>query len=195
VIGLDHMGPESAKSCPGQPLGRTASAPEPPPPAARARQESDDGRRGKGAIVGAFRPGTGEAVTPPSAGRTMAHGVECWARVDAWVPPAAAVYAILDHRHGHRAPDVLGFSLSHPRWECVLPPTEAASLNLIAPGWTVLRSFALTGRRFDTWEHVCQAIEAATAEWNAHRPPCGWGQRRRHRSRRQAGIAVVPKAA
>jgi hypothetical protein len=42
---------------------------------------------------------------------------------------------------------------------------------------------------------VCHAIEAATAYWNAHRHPFIWGQRRRHRSRRQAGIAVVPKVA
>ena len=87
------------------------------------------------------------------------------------------------------------FSLAPPRWAFVFQPNYAAYLNLIEPWWKVLRSLALNGHRFETWEHVCQAIEAATTYWHAHRPPFIWGRRRRHRSRRQAGIAVVPKAA
>ena len=102
---------------------------------------------------------------------------------------------MLDHLNVHRAPDVWLFSLAHPRWELVFQPIDAAYLNLIGPWWKVLRSLALKGRRFETWEHVCQAIEAATTSWNAHRHPCIWGQRRRHQPRRQAGSAVPPKAA
>jgi len=49
------MGPESAKSFPGQQLVRTASASEPSTLAARARQEIDDGRRGKGYILSLAR--------------------------------------------------------------------------------------------------------------------------------------------
>jgi hypothetical protein len=56
--------------------------------------------------------------------------------------------------------------------------------NLIEPWWKVLRSLARKARRFETWKQVCQAIEAATACWNAHRHPFIWG-----------GIAVLPKAA
>jgi transposase len=196
VICLDQMGPEAAKSFSGQQLVHTTSVPEPPTPAKRARQEIDYGRRGKGYLFGAFRPATGEAFTQPYAGRTIANWVEFLARVDAWVPQEAeVVYSILDNLNVHRATDVLLFSLSHPRWEFVFQPIYAAYLNLIEPWWKVLRSLALKGRRFDTWDQVCQAIEAATAYWNAHRHPFIWGRRRRHRSRRQAGIAVLPKAA
>jgi hypothetical protein len=39
---------------------------------------------------------------------------------------------------------------------------------------------------------VCEAVERATAYWNAHRHPFVWGQRRRHRPKRQPGIAAVP---
>ena len=196
MICLDQMGPESAKSFPGQQLVRTTSASEPSTPAERARQEIDYGRRGKGYIFGAFRPATGEAFTQPYAGRTMANWVEFLERVDAWVlQEAEAIYAILDNLNVHRATDVLLFSLAHPRWEFVFQPIYAAYLNLLEPWWKVLRSLALKGRRFETWEQVCQAIEAATAYWNAHRHPFIWGRRRRHRSRRQAGIAVLPKAA
>jgi hypothetical protein len=143
-----------------------------------------------------LHPATGAAFTQPYAGRTIANGVDFLERVDPWgLPEAETVYAILANLNVHRATDVLVFSLAHPRWECVFQPTYAASLNLIEPWWQVLRSLALTGRRFDTWDPVCQAIEAATAYWNAHRHPFLWGRRRRHWSRRQAGIAGVPKAA
>jgi transposase len=196
VICLDQMGPESAKSFPGQQLVRPASATEQQPLTERARQEIDYGRRGKGYIFGAFRPGTGEAFTQPYTGRTIANWVDFLERVDTWLPQEAVpVYTILDNLNVHRATDVLLFSLAHPRWEFVFQPTYAAYLNLIEPWWKVLRSLALKGRRFDTWDQVCQAIEAATAYWNAHRHPFIWGRRRRHRPRRQAGIAVLPKAA
>ena len=47
----------------------------------------------------------------------------------------------------HSAPDVLLFSLLHPRWEFVFQPKYAAYLNLIEPWWKVLRSLALKGSR------------------------------------------------
>ena len=79
-----------------------------------------------------MRPVTGEAFTQPYTGRTIAHGVDFLERVDTWVPQEAErVYTILDNLNVHRAPDVLLFSLAHPRWELVFQPTYAASLNLI----------------------------------------------------------------
>lgn len=53
-----------------------------------------------------------------------------------------------------------------------------------------LRSLALKGRRFDTWEEICAAVTAATAYWNAHRHPFVWG--RRHRPARRPGIGYPP---
>ena len=81
---LDELGPESAKSVPGQPLvarqerpapaleagaGEAVTTPvgpsAPARPVGRARQEVDYGRRGQGSIVGAFKPADGEALTAP----------------------------------------------------------------------------------------------------------------------------------
>jgi len=56
----------------------------------------------------------------------------------------------------------------------------------------VLRSLALKGRRFDSWQEVEAAVERATVYWNAHRHPFVWGRRRRHRPRRSPGVAAVP---
>jgi hypothetical protein len=65
-------------------------------------------------------------------------------------------------------------------------------LNLIEPWWKALKALALKGRRFETWEEVCRAVEEATAFWNTHRHPFHWGRRRRHRLRHRPGIAAVP---
>ncbi|MBX6311479.1 MAG: transposase [Isosphaeraceae bacterium] len=190
------MGPESAKSFPGQALAdpRPADGSEGSArPAGRAKQEIDYGRRGQGYIFGALLPATGAALTRPYPSRRAANFADFLEHVDAWIPAEVGrVYAVLDNLAAHRATDVLLFSLAHPRWEFVFQPKYAADLNLIEPWWKILRSLALKGRRFETWEQVCEAVERATAYWNAHRHPFVWGRRRRHRPRRQPGIAAVP---
>ena len=189
------MGPESAKSFPGQQLVRVLPDPTGTRPAERARQEIDYGRRGKGYIFGAFTPADGAALTVPYDGRTIANWTDFLQRVEAWLPAEVEhVYAIVDNLNIHRATDVLLFSLAHPRWEFVFQPKYAPYLNLIEPWWKVLRSLALKGRRFETWAEVCQAVHEATKYWNAHRHPFNWG-RRRHQPRRSPGIGRLPKAA
>ena len=69
------------------------------------------------------------------------------------------------------------------------------AVNLIEPWCKVLRSLALAGRRFETWDEVCEAVAQATDYWNAHRHPFLRGRCRRHRPRRQPGIALLPRAA
>ena len=186
------MGPESAKSFAGQ---QVVHPPTKTSPAERAKQEIDYGRRGKGYVFGAFAPATGEAFTQPYPRRTTANWIDFLGRVDVWlVAECQRVYAIVDNLSMHRATDVLLFSLGHPRWEFVFQPKYAAYLNLIEPWWKVLRSLALKGRRFETWEAICQAVAAATAYWNHHRHPFLWGHRRRHRAQRRPGIGLVPAA-
>jgi transposase len=193
VICLDEMGPESAKSFPGQRLVPVAADGERRP---RATQAIDYGRRGSGYVFGAFVPATGAALTVPSARRTTATFVAFLERVEEWLDPnTARVYAVLDNLRAHRAMDVLLWALAHPRWEFVFQPKYAAYLNLIEPWWKVLRSLALKGRRFATWEQLCQAVAAATQYWNAHRHPFIWGRRKRRRPARAAGIARLPVAA
>jgi transposase len=187
VVCLDEMGPESARSYAGQQVVQ---------PPGRAVQEIDYGRRGKGYVFGAFRPASGAALTDTYTRRTTVNWVDFLAQVDTWIPAQVErVYAIIDNLSTHRATDVLLFSLAHPRWEFVFQPQYAAYLNLIEPWWKVLRSLALKGRRFETWDDVGAAIQSATAYWNAHRHPFVWGNRRRHRFHRQPGIASLPKVA
>ena len=190
VVCLDEMGPQAAKSYPGQRLVKPAG-----PEAERARQEIDSGRRGTaGYVSGAFQPATGEAFTATYERRTTANWVDFLGRVEAWVDPAVErVYAVLDNLNVHSAPDVLLFALLHPRWEFVFQPKYAAYLNLIEPWWKVLRSLALKGRRFEAWAEIEGAVRRATAYWNDHRRPFVWGRRRRHRQPQRFGIAAVPK--
>jgi transposase len=193
VICLDELGPESAKGF----AGREVIRPDPTGERrVRATQEIDDGRRGKGDVFGAFRPATGEAFRAPYPGRTIAIWVAFLEQVDARLDAEAPrVYAVLDNLSTHRALDVLPWALAHPRWEFVFQPTYAADLNLIEPWWKVLRSLALTGRRFETWDDLWTAVARATASWNAHRHPFVWGRRKRRRAARRAGLARLPLAA
>jgi hypothetical protein len=184
------MGPQASKSYPGQQLVKPAG-----PKAERARQEIDYGRRGvAGYVFGALQPASGEALTLTFERRTTVNWVDFLSAVERWIDPAVErVYAVLDNLNIHSAPDVLLFSLLHPRWEFVFQPKYAAYLNLIEPWWKVLRSLALKGRRFVAWAEIEEAVERATAYWNAHRHPFVWGRRRRHRQPQRFGIAAVPK--
>jgi transposase len=185
------MGPVSAKSYLGHAPVRTHLR-----PAGRAKQEIDYGRRGKGDIFGAFCPATGAAFTRPYPGRGTGNWVAFLEEVEHWVPDEVErIYAIADNLSSHRASDVLLFMLAHPRWEMVFQPKYAAYLNLIEPWWKVLRSRALAGRRFESWDEVSEAVAQATDYWNGHRHPFAWGHRRRHKPRRQPGIALLPAAA
>ena len=167
-----------------------------PPPAGRARQEIDDGLRGKGYVFGAFCPATGAAFTRSDPGRGSANWVAYLEEVEGWLPQdVERIYAIADNLSSHRATAVLLFMLAHPRWEMVFQPQYAAYLNLIEPWWKVLRSRALAGRRFETWDEVTKAVAQATAYWNLHRHPFPWGHRRRQKPRRHPGIALLPAAA
>ncbi len=186
MICLDEMGPESAKSIPGQRVVRAGE---------RAIQEADDGRRGNGYVFGAFIPATGAVCTVPYPGRTTATWVDFLEQVDGWLGDTGdRIYAILDNLSTHRTLDVLLWAVAHPRWEFVFQPIYAAYLNLIEPWWKILRSLALKGRRFATWEELCAAIAAATAYWNAHRHPFVWGRRKRRRRARPTGIGCLPMA-
>ena len=196
VIDIDEMGPESAKSHPGMQLLPAVEMTTHGRQQPRATQAIASGRRGKGSIVGALQATTGEVLTEPYLGRTITNFVDFLAKVDCWIPAEyARVYVILDHVSTHRAADVLLFSLAHPRWEFVFQPRYAAYLNLIEPWWKILRSLALKGRRFESWEEVCAAVAAATECWNAHRHPFRWGRKRRRRIPRASGVATLPLVA
>lgn len=190
MICIDEMGPESAKSHRGTQLVKEGE---------RAKQEIDYGRRGKGYVFGAFLPATGEAFTRTYPSRSAVNFADFLEHVDGWLQTVTTqqgtIYTIMDNLSAHRATDVRLFSLAHPRWEFVFQPKYAAYLNLIEPWWKVLRSLALKGRRFETWEEVEEAIRKATEYWNAHRHPFVWGRRRRHKRSRQPGLALLPKAA
>lgn len=193
VVCLDEMGPESAKSLPGMRLVADDPTGTRRP---RARQAIDYGRRGRGYVFGAFVPATGQALTVPYLRRTTANVVDFLEQVEAWLDPTVGrVYAVLDNLSAHRASDVLLWALAHPRWEFVFQPRYAAYLNLIEPWWKVLRSLALTGRRFATWNEVSHAVDGATQYWNAHRHPFHWGKHPRRQPTRSTGNAGLPVAA
>ena len=109
--------------------------------------------------------------------------------------PGEGLYAIMDNLRAHKkAYDVLVFNEAHPRWEFVFQPKYAAYLNLIEPWWKTLRSLAIRGRFFATWEQMEEAVArgGAVDYWNAQRHAYVWGRRRRHRTARRPGVGAMP---
>lgn len=128
----------------------------------------------------------------PSNAADFLDWVDFLEHVESWIGPRVErVYAVVDNLNIHAGMDVLLFALAHPRWEFVFQPKYAAYLNLIEL-WKVLRSLALKGRWFDAWAEIEQAVERATAYWNAHKHPFIWGRRRRQRTPRRLGVAAPP---
>lgn len=191
MLCVDEMGPVSAKSYPGKQLVSTK------PGCVRAKQEIDYGLRGKGYVFGAFRPADGQAYTFSYERRDTASYVDFLSWVDVQISKdkhnetVEHVYAIVDNLQAHRSADAMLFSVTHPRWEFIFQPVYAAYLNLIEPWWKVLRSLALQGKRFDTWEQISQAVNDATRYWNAHKHPFVWGKRKRHRLCSPSSLAVA----
>jgi hypothetical protein len=189
VVCLDEMGPQAAKSFPGQQLVKPAA-----PKAERAKQEIDYGRRDvAGYVFGAFKPASGEAFTHPYDRRTTTNWVDFLGAVEPGSIPwssgsmRSVTTSVLTARR------TCGCSACSIRaLEFVFQPTYAAYLNRIASWWKGLRSLALKGRRFETWAEIEQAVERATAYWNEHKHPFVWGRRRRHRQSRRFGVAALP---
>jgi transposase len=166
VICIDEMGPVSARSYPGNELVATRSK-SGEHLAGRVKQELEHNRDRKrgGYVFGAFQPATGEALTTSYPGRSIANFIDFLEKVEAWVPSTTErIYAVLDNLSVHKAYDVLLFNLAYPRWEFVFQPKYAAYLNLIEPWWKVLKSLALKGRRFESWQEIEEAIAASTLE-------------------------------
>jgi hypothetical protein len=138
------MGPQAARSFPGHQLVKPAA-----PKAERAKQEIDYGRRDvAGYVFGAFQPASGGAHTQAYDRRTTTNWVDFLGEVEAWIDPAVErIYAIVDNLSTHSAPDVLLFSLLHPRWEFVFQPKYAAYLicSVFEPDRAVVESAALPG--------------------------------------------------
>jgi transposase len=130
-----------------------------------------------GYVFGALIPATGEALTATYTSRSIATFLDFLEKVEAWVPKSVRrIYAIMDNLRAHKSYDVLLFSLAHPRWEFVFQLKYAAYLNLIEPWWKTLRSLAIKGRFFESWEQIEEAVARAVDYWNEHRHgTCGVG--------------------
>ncbi len=161
VVGVDEMGPVSAKTYPSA----RWSAHRPP-------LEPDYGRRATIWIFGAFEPRTGQALTYADPGRGAVHFLAFLDQLVArWL---GDVILILDNLASHKTVDVLLWALAHPQVRFLFQPTYAPWLNLIEPWCKTLRSLALKGRRFEDADELTTAISVVTHYWNEHRKPYVW---------------------
>ena len=90
MVCLDEMGPQAARSFPGQQPVTPAA-----PKAERAKQEIDYGRRGSGYVFGAFQPASGDTYTQAYDRRTTTNWVDFLGEIETWIDPAVErIYAV-----------------------------------------------------------------------------------------------------
>ena len=194
VICLDEMGPESAKSFPGQRLVRADPGGARRP---RATQEIDYGRRGQGYVFGAFVPATGAGADRAlSAGAPPPTWVDFLEQVEAWLDPA--VDARLRRPGQPLGPPGPGRAAlgAGPSALGVRLPTDLRRLS--QPDRAVVEDPALLGAEGPPLRHLGRGLPGGgrrpRAYWNAHRHPFVWGRRKRRRPARPAGIACVSRS-
>jgi transposase len=164
VIGLDELGPVSAKTDPGEVwMGGPG----------RATFTPDDGRRGSVWGLGAFEPATGLAATLCRPRRDSASFMQLLELVLQRYPAREWVL-IMDNLSTHLSREPQTALIAWPEVQLLFMPRYACWLNLIEPWWKQLRRPALKGRHFERLDEVIEAIMQATVYWNAHRYPYVW---------------------
>ena len=183
------MGPLSVRTYQGKELVKIHG-----PPAGRAKADLVYTRQPFGGYVyGALQPSTGAVLTETYSRRNADYYVDFLEKVEQWVSPDVKhIYAVVDNLASHSSYDVMLFSFAYPRWEFVFQPKYAGYLNLIEPWWKTLRSLALKGRHFNTWDEMIEPIRRGTAYWNEHKHPYVWGKRKRQRRACKYGVASLP---
>jgi hypothetical protein len=84
---------------------------------------------------GAFQPASGDAFTQAYDRRTSTNWVDFLGEVEAGIDPAVErIYAVVDNLITHSVPDVLLFSLLHPRSRVRLPAQKCAGCSSILMG-------------------------------------------------------------
>lgn len=164
MICVDEMGPVAAKTYPGEEWKQGRN---------RATFEPDYGRRGKLWVHGAFEPATGQAAILMSPSRNSSSHIQLLEKVVCEFP-ADRWLIIEDNLSIHISRETMLALAAWPEIQIQFIPKYACWLNLIEPWWKQLRSIALKGRRFDTFDELVDALIAALDYWNAHRHPYHW---------------------
>ena len=164
VIGLDALGPVSAKPYPGE-VWREGPG--------RATFAPDDGRRGSVWVLGAFEPATGLATTLCRPRRDRASFIPLLEQ-GLQMYPARERVLIADHLSTHLARETPTALMAWPEARLWCIPTSACWLKLSEPWWKQRRSLALKGRRCANVDEIIEAVLEATAYWHVHRYPYVW---------------------
>jgi hypothetical protein len=179
VICLDERGPVAAKASPAP--GWTDAAHRP-------HFRPDYRRDGYLWAYGALAHRSGCVLVATAARRDTASWLGFLDQLEGFVPPGDA-YLIVDGLRLHWSVETMLWNWGHPRFHFVPLPKAAAWLNLVEDFWKMLAQRTLLGRTCRSPGEVTAALQAGTADWNAHPTPSLWGRSPRpHRRRKQVFV-------
>jgi hypothetical protein len=96
------------------------------------------------------------------------------------VLPPLRLLLVLDHRTGHKTPELVGWLFAHG----ILPlstPLGGSWLNMAESVQRILARRALAGHHPETAQQVMDWLVAVVTGWNAQPTPFRWGGPRQHR--------------
>jgi DDE superfamily endonuclease len=160
----DELGPVRAKTSPGE-VGKEGPG--------RATVAPDDGRRGRGWVVGAVEPATGRATTRCRPRRDRPSFTPLLEQVRQTYPAREWGLRTAHLRtHLSRATPTALLAWPEVTLRCI--PQSACWLNRSAPWGKQRRRLALKGRRFEHVDAIIEAVGQATSYGNQHRYPDVW---------------------
>jgi transposase len=138
------------------------------------RREFEYKRHGTVALLAALLVHTGEVKGGIYERNSRTEFVDFLARLDAEIPPAKTVHAILDNLQVHKTPEVCEWLEAHPRWRFHFTPTHASWLNQIELFFSILSRRLLRRGIFKSKDDLTTQLLSFIDRYNPTAKPFAW---------------------
>lgn len=171
VVSVDEKTSIQAK----QPI-RAELAIEPGKP---ARREFEYKRHGVQALLAGLLVHTGEVIGHVYDRNSRVEFIDFLGRLDAQIPDAKQVHAILDNLQVHKTAEVEQWLAEHPRWSFHFTPTHASWINQIEPFFSILTRRLLRRGIFTSKADLRDQLLAFIDRYNPTAKPFAWTYERK----------------
>jgi len=143
-------------------------------PGKPARREFEYKRHGTVALLAALLVHTGEVKGSVYERHSRVEFLDFLERLEAEIPAAKQVHAILDNLQVHKTPEVCDWLEAHPRWHFHFTPTHASWLNQIELWFSILSRRLLRRGIFKSKDDLKQQLLAFIDRYNPAAKPFAW---------------------
>lgn len=146
----------------------------PPQPGRPARRDHEYVRNGTQNLFAALEVHAGEVTGMTSKTRNRFDFIRFLDQLEAEVPAAKRVIAILDNLATHKTEEVTDWLARHPRWRFQFTPNHASWLNQIEIFFSILARRLLRHGAFDSESDLATQMLAFVEHYNLTAKPFQW---------------------